>query len=132
MSQFSSNLDHVAEGEGQPFKFIPPEKKDARNAVRKRFSGRVKILADGTLVKGKVFDLSLTGTSVLIDDLLKSGRKLVKVHFDIFHQGKNYVFEAPASPVYSVLVSGSGYKIGMQFGTLEDAHKATLGLLLES
>jgi hypothetical protein len=106
--------------------------KEARQALRKRFSGRVKVLADGALVRGKVFDVSLTGASILRDDLLRSGRKLVQVQFEIFHNGKNYAFEAPAAPVYSVLVSGSGYKIGMQFGTLADTHMVTLGRLMEA
>ena len=108
------------------------QNEDSRRAIRKRFSGRVKILADGALVRGKVYDVSLTGASIMLDDLLRSGRKLVQVQFDIFHNGKNYAFEAPAAPVYSVLVSGSGYKIGMQFGTLAEIHMVTLGQLLEA
>ena len=115
-----------------PFSVIPGTSKDARTATRKRFNGRVKIIAAGNLVRGKVFDVSMTGASVLIEDLLSSGRKMVQIQFDIFHNGKSYVFDVPSAPVYSVLVSGSGYKIGVQFGTASEINALTLARLMET
>lgn len=106
--------------------------KDLRNAVRKRFNGRVKIVSDGVLVTGKLHDVSLTGASVILPELLPSGRKLVQAHVDVFHQGKNYIFEVPAAPVYSVLMGTDGYKMGLQFGSVPDQSKKVLGNLMEA
>ena len=122
--------------EANHIRFIPSEGKagkDARAAVRKRFPGKARISGDasGRFVSGKIFDVSMTGASVVIDDVLP-WKKVVKLEIDIFHNGKRFVFMVQAVLVYSVLVSGSGYKFGFQFGPPTPEASKTLGALMES
>ena len=106
----------------------PPEN---RKSFRKKFNGRVKVFSDFPVVRGKIFDLSSSGSSILVDMPLPSGRKILKIQFDIFHKGKNHNLEIMAIPVYSVLVTGVGYKIGLQFGAIDDKNELVLSQLLE-
>ncbi len=122
--------------EANHIRFIPSEGKDgkeARAAIRKRFPGRARITGDasGRFVIGKIYDVSSTGASVIVDDMLP-WKKVVKLDIDIFHNGRRFVFTVQAVPVYSVLVSGSGYKFGFQFGPPTPEASKTLGALMES
>ena len=127
-------LDQPAES--NHIRFIPSENKagkDARAAVRKKFPGKARLSGDnsGRFIMGRVFDVSITGASVIVEDMLP-WKKIVKLDIDIFHNGKRFVFSIQAVPVYSVLVSGTGYKIGFQFGPPTPEAQKTLGLLMES
>lgn len=122
--------------ESNHIRYIPSENKsesEARAAIRKKFPGKVRIVGDNTgrFVIGKVFDVSLTGASVIVDDMLP-WKKIVKLDIDIFHNGRRFVFTVQAVPVYSVLVSGAGYKFGFQFGPPTPEASKTLGALMES
>ena len=121
--------------ESNHIRFIPSESKagkEARAAIRKRFNGKARISGDnGAYVVARVFDVSQTGSSLIVEDMLP-WKKIVKLDVDIFHNGKRFVFSIQAVPVYSVLVSGSGYKIGFQFGPPSTETLKTLGLLMES
>ncbi len=122
--------------DSNPIRFIPSEKKsgpEARAAVRKKFPGKARIAGDqsGRYVFGRIFDVSLTGVSVVIGDVLP-WKKVVKIDIDIFHNGKRFAFSMQAVPVYNILMSGSGYKCGFQFGPATPEAQATLGALMES
>ena len=122
--------------ESNQFRFIPSEKektKEARVAVRKKFPGKARISGDnsGRFVIGRIFDVSLSGASVIIENILP-WKKVVKVDIDVFHNGKRFAFSMQAVPVYNILVSGSGYKCGFQFGPPTPEAQKTLGALMES
>jgi hypothetical protein len=122
--------------ESNQIRFIPSESKkdkEARVAIRKKFPGKARVSGDGSgrFVLGRIYDVSLSGVSVIFEDILP-WKKIVKVDVDIFHNGKRFVFSMQAVPVYNILVSGSGYKCGFQFGPPTPEAQKTLGLLMES
>ncbi len=103
---------------------------DARVADRKKVSGRARVnVAGGVTAAGKTIDISLTGVCILMDDMLPS-KKLCSLEFDIFHVGTRYVFGVQAVSVYSVLVSGKGFKVGFQFGPRGPAAQTAIAALV--
>lgn len=102
-----------------------------RAVERKIVNGRTRVtLAGGTVAMGKLLDLSRLGASVMVDDLL-AVKKSCTLDCDIFHNGKHYVFSAPAVSVHAVLVSGKGFKVGFEFGPYPPAVAQTLDELLK-
>jgi hypothetical protein len=105
--------------------------KDARNETRKKFAGKVKIYLQGQPINGgRLFDISMTGVSVLLENIIP--KKPYTLEIDIFHDGKRYFFNVQGIPLYNILVSGKGYKIGFQFGPPGAALPPELGNLMES
>ncbi len=103
---------------------------EARAAERKLVNGRVRVtLGGGTVIMGKMLDVSMLGASLMLEDLL-AVRKTCTLDCDIFHSGKRYVFSVPALSVHAVLVSGKGFKVGFQFGPRTPAATQTLEDLL--
>lgn len=103
---------------------------DARAAERKLVNGRVRVtLGGGTVIMGKMLDVSKLGASLMLEDLL-AVKKTCTLDCDIFHNGKRYVFSVPALSVHAVLVSGKGFKVGFQFGPRTPAATQTLDDLL--
>lgn len=91
---------------------------EARAAERKLVSGRARVVRNlAQALLGKTVDISETGACILMDDMLPSKAACV-LEFDIFHNGKRYVFSTPAHVVYGVFSSGKGFKVGFQFGPL--------------
>lgn len=89
---------------------------EARAVERKRVNGRARVLHNATPgLAGKTVDISETGACILLDHTLASKTACV-LEFDIFHDGKRYVFSTPAQAVYGVFSSGKGFKVGFQFG----------------
>lgn len=103
---------------------------EARVAERKKVSGRARVnVAGGSTVSGKTIDISLSGVCILMEDMLPS-KKLCSLEFDIFHVGTRYVFGVQAVSVYSVLVSGKGFKVGFQFGPRGPAAQTAISALI--
>jgi len=89
---------------------------EARAVKRKLIGGRARVVRNGAqVVVGKMVDISETGACVILDDTLPSKTGCV-LEFDIFHDGRRYVFSAQAQAVYGVFSSGKGFKVGFQFG----------------
>jgi hypothetical protein len=121
------NASTTAPGTFQP----PPGNRDSRAADRKKVNGRAKLIMGGALIaNSRLVDISLTGSCVTVDDLIP-GKKVYNLEFDIFHNGRRYVFGVQGVPVYSVLVSGKGYKVGFQFGPRSPETAKALGDLFE-
>ena len=118
-----------------PLMSIPPDKpqtKESRAAVRKKVPGRARVrLGQQQIYFGKMIDISMTGASILCEEIIPS-RKIVDLEIDIFHEGRKCYFVVQAIAVHHVLVGGKGYKIGLQFGPLTPEAVKSLGLLLES
>lgn len=109
----------------------PPGNRDARAAERKKVNGRAKLILGSTLVcHARMVDVSTTGACVTVEDLIP-GKKVYNLEFDIFHTGRRYLFAVQGVPVYSVLVSGKGYKVGFQFGPRSPEAAKSLGDLME-
>lgn len=103
---------------------------EARAAERKLVNGRVRVtLGGGTVIMGKMLDVSMLGASLMLEDLL-AVKKTCTLDCDIFHNGKRYVFSVPAVSVHAVLASGKGFKVGFQFGPRTPAATHTLDALL--
>jgi hypothetical protein len=117
----------TAPGTFQP----PPGNRDARAAERKKVNGRARLILGSALVcNARMVDISSTGACVTVEDLIP-GKKVYNLEFDIFHTGRRYVFGVQGVPVYSVLVSGKGYKVGFQFGPRTPEAAKALGDLIE-
>lgn len=108
-----------------------PQMPDSRVSERKKVNGRAKIRCANTVYSGKMVDVSTSGASVLCEDLLPT-KKVVDLEIDIFHEGRKCYFVVQAIAVYSVLVGGKGYKIGLQFGPLSPAAQKSLNDLIHS
>ncbi len=105
--------------------------KDSRNEARRKFAGKVKITTNGQLVNaGRLFDISMTGVSVMLENIIP--KKAYHLEVDVFHDGKRYLFNVQGVPLYNILVSGKGYKIGFQFGPPGTAMPPELGNLMEA
>lgn len=108
-----------------------PGSKDARSETRKRFAGKVKIYLQGQPVNaGRLFDISMTGVSVILENII--AKKPYTLEVDVFHDGKRYFFTVQGMPMYNILVSGKGYKIGFQFGPPGATMPPELGHLMEA
>lgn len=128
MGQFDDDLLSGTIGGSQTF---VPGARDARTDARKKFPGKVKIYSQGQVVdSGRLFDISLTGLSVILENILP--KKAYGLEVDIFHDGKRYFFNVQGLPLYNILVSGKGYKIGFQFGPPGAAMPPELGNLMET
>lgn len=103
---------------------------EARVAQRKKINGRARAVAsNGKSMAGKMIDMSLTGACVLMEDMFPSRLNCV-LEFDIFHDGRRYVFSTPAVSVYGVLASGKGFKVGFQFGASGQAASKSIADLV--
>jgi hypothetical protein len=128
MGQFDDDLLSGTIGGGPTF---IPGSKDARNESRKKFAGKVKIYLQNQVVdSGRLFDISMTGLSVILENILP--KKPYNLEVDVFHDGKRYYFNVQGLPLYNILVSGKGYKIGFQFGPPGTAMPPELGNLMEA
>ena len=112
----------------------PPEGSnaaDARAATRKKVSGRARIAVQDSnnVITGKMVDISVTGASVLLDDMLQP-KKMCHVTCDVFHEGKRYVFTTQAITVYGVLARGMGFKVGLHFGPRDAETSKTIAALV--
>jgi hypothetical protein len=107
-----------------------PGRIEARAAERKKVSGRARFtLQNGRQMAGKVLDLSATGASVMLEDMVAS-KQTGTLECDIFQNGKRFVFSVPAMSVYGVLVSGKGFKVGFMFGPRSPAATKTIAELV--
>lgn len=94
---------------------------EPRIAVRKAISGKARVaVVGGAVLTGKVVDISTSGLGVLMDDPMPP-KRVCTLGVELLLNGERTVLSVRAVAVYSVLVSGKGYRIGFQFGTLEPA-----------
>ncbi len=127
MGQFDDDLLSGSIGGGSTF----AGQKDGRNELRRKFAGKVKVSLNGQLVNaGRLFDISMTGVSVILETIIP--KKAYTLEVDVFHDGKRYFFTVQGVPLYNILVSGKGYKIGFQFGPPGTAMPHELGNLMEA
>jgi PilZ domain len=104
---------------------------EARAAERKKVPGRVRVLlSGGTLVVGKMVDISLTGACIMLDDVFPSKRTCT-LECDIFYMGTRHLFNAPAVSVYGILVAGKGFKVGFQFGPISEVTRKSIAALVK-
>jgi len=128
MGQFDDDLLSGTIGGATNF---TPGTRDTRNETRKKFAGKVKIYLQGQPVNaGRLFDISMTGLSVILENIIP--KKPYTLEVDVFHDGKRYLFNVQGIPLYNILVSGKGYKIGFQFGPPGTAMPHELSNLMEA
>ncbi len=111
----------------------PPHRsalKEARSVERKLVSGRARVIRNAAQpLVGKTVDISETGACILMDDMLPSKTACV-LEFDIFHNGKRYVFSTTAQVVYGIFSSGRGFKVGFQFGPRSPEASSSIAALV--
>lgn len=89
---------------------------DNRKSDRKLVSGRVRVFgADMGERTGKMIDFSATGASVLMDDQLPQ-KKIFTLDCNVYHNGRHFLFQIEVMVMYATLISGKGFKMGLQFG----------------
>lgn len=119
----------IALGLAQPASL--PTGSDARTALRKKVTGRARIVLQGGRValSGKMVDISVNGVCVLLDDMVPV-KITCTLECDIFQDGVHRVFSTPAVSVYAVLASTFGFKVGFQFGPRSAAAQKTLAEIM--
>jgi hypothetical protein len=104
---------------------------EARAAVRRKFSGRVRLTFDvGNPTDAKMIDMSVSGACLLVEQMVHA-KTPCTLACNIFHEGKAYVFRVRAVAVYSVLASGKGFKVGFQFGPHDEATASQIAALMQ-
>ena len=103
---------------------------EARAAVRRKFSGRVRLTFDvGTPTDAKMIDMSVSGVCLLVEKMVHA-KTPCALACNIFHEGKAHIFNVRAVAVYSVLASGKGFKVGFQFGSQDETTAAKIAALM--
>jgi len=103
---------------------------DNRKADRKLVNGRVRVTAVGMDERtGKMIDFSASGASILMDDQLPQ-KKILGLDCDVYYNGQHFIFQIEVLVMHSTLVSGKGFKMGLQFGPkCSDAGRKTISSL---
>jgi hypothetical protein len=103
---------------------------EPRVAARKTISGRARVAVQGgAITHGRLADISVSGVGILMEDSIAS-KRICALECEVMIDGKRLSLRARAVAVYSVLVSGKGFRVGFQFGPLEPAAAKTVGEIL--
>lgn len=104
-------------------------RQDERAAKRYPCSGRAKILTNsGRSIDGRMFDISMTGASVLLDDRVPfDGRCTITV--SVYKGGVLHHFQVHARFVHASLAGQTGFKHGFEFDAPDSAATKSLAAL---
>ncbi len=109
-----------------------PPRTSQRLFERKMVRGKAVIaLGSGFSVGGTLVDLSQGGVCALLDDPVTI-KKVCVITCNISQNGISHKFSLPSVVAYCVLVSGRGYKVGFQFGTLSPAAAQVIADVLKA
>lgn len=106
-----------------------PARPDERAAKRYPCSGRAKVLtSSGRSIDGRMFDVSMTGASVLLEDRVSfNGRCTITV--SVYKGGTLHHFQVTARFVHASLAGQSGFKHGFGFDAPDAAATKSLAAL---
>lgn len=104
-------------------------RQDERAAKRYPCSGRAKILTSaGRAVDGRMFDISMTGASVLLEDRIQfAGRCTMTI--SVYRGGVLHHFQVTARFVHASLAGQNGFKHGFEFETPDASATKALATL---
>jgi hypothetical protein len=97
-----------------------PSLRDLRMAARKKMvNGRIHLsVSHGFAIHGKLVDISMSGIGVMLDDPVTNNTSY-SVECELFQNGARIVLNARATIIHCVLVSGKGFRVGLQFDALD-------------
>jgi len=104
-------------------------RQDERAAKRYPCSGRAKILTNhGRSIDGRMFDISMTGASVLLEDRIPfDGRCTITI--SVYKAGVLHHFQVQARFVHASLAGQTGFKHGFEFDTPDSVATKSLAAL---
>lgn len=104
-------------------------RQEARAAKRFPCSGRAKILTNsGRSIDGRMFDISMTGASVLLEDrVVFNGRCTITI--SVYKAGVLHHFQVQARFVHASLAGQTGFKHGFEFEKPDGAATKSLAAL---
>lgn len=132
MSSLENNpFNSADESEVDPFASAKAgaTRQDERAAKRHPCSGRAKVLtSSGRSFDGRMFDISMTGTSILLDDRIAFNERCT-ITVSVYKSGALHHFQVRARFVHASLAGQSGFKHGFEFDSPDsNATKALNGL----
>ena len=90
-------------------------RQDERAAKRYPCSGKAKIVtSSGGTIDGRMFDISMTGASVLLDDRANFGARCT-IAITVYKSGILHNFQVTARFVHASLAGQTGFKHGFEF-----------------
>ncbi len=103
---------------------------DSRANARKilRCPARVT-LPDGTALRGRTFDVSMGGMSIMMDNQLPLGTRC-NVAFEALTGGKTIKVNVTAKAIHCALSGTDGFRIGFQFDRNDEAAAKAVRQLL--
>jgi len=88
---------------------------EGRGPERRLVHGRAALqLVCGSIQQGRLIDLAFGSAGVFMNVSLRPGT-VFTFQCDCFANGRRHVFEVPAEAIYTVLVSGKGFRMGVRF-----------------
>jgi hypothetical protein len=105
--------------------------KDARVEPRKilRCSAKV-VLANGTQVKGRTIDVSMSGISIMLYEPIAAAQTCT-ILFEAPAGSKVLSINVPGKAVYCTCVGTDGFRVGFQFDLRNDVVAKTIRQLLQ-
>jgi hypothetical protein len=104
-------------------------RQDERTAKRYPCSGRAKILtAKGRSIDGRMFDISMTGASLLLEDRIPFDAPCT-ITISVYKGGVLHHFQVHARFVHASLAGQTGFKHGFEFQGLDNAATQALAAL---
>ena len=107
----------------------PGNRQEERAAKRYPCSGKARIVtSSGATVEGRMFDISMTGASVLLDDRANFGTRCT-IAITVYKGGTLHNIQATARFVHASLAGQSGFKHGFEFDSPDAAAVKSLAAL---
>lgn len=98
----------------------PQWRQNERGLERIRVYGRASLsLPNGVSVEGRIYDMTRTGISVVLDSRLAMKREYA-LHINIFRNGRLHNLRIQVLAIHESLVGKQGFKHGFQFVTPTD------------
>ena len=103
---------------------------EQRQTQRKVFKTKAMIAAAGAApILGRTVDISSNGMCMSMPNPVNTGAQ-VQLRFDLMVDGKTHAIQASAKATYCIL-SGSEFKVGLQFVSLDAATLVALAKFLK-
>ncbi len=108
-----------------------PSLKDLRLAARKKIvNGRVSVsVPRGVSTQGKLMDISLRGIGVMLESPINVNT-VHSLECELLFNGTRIALSARAVAVHCILASGKGFRVGLQFESLDAATEDIIKKLL--
>ena len=105
--------------------------REDRSSERKKIiNGRVHVTrGPGSSSLGKLIDISMQGVGILLDDPLVA-QQVYSIECHIWLNGSRVSLRLRVVTIHCILVGGQGFRIGLQFVTLDEATRVLINQLI--